>query len=217
MNEFFHTWQDAVQHQASPGWQRSREQLYRDYIAPSLGSLKLQSISPPLISKVLNSMEKAGKSEQTRLHAFNLLRKVFGDAIELFQVVTFNPVLKKLKPKVPRKEAPHLDIEQAKCLLDHVVDKSFGVAIWCQLYLGLRIARLPIVIFTEEPISHRWRKSSGFCLRRCPRCPRKQCTKMGGQKKLSTNRPRKGSKWHRPRKRIVLSNCNTKVFENVRV
>lgn len=48
-------------------------------------------------------------------------------------------MIRKLKPSLPVKEAPHLKLEQIVKLLNHVSGKEYGVAIWIQLYLGLRV------------------------------------------------------------------------------
>lgn len=116
---------------------------------PLIGDCKLQSITPPTISQLLNEMAKKGKSEQTRLHTFNLLRKMFLDGMELFQVLTYNPVIRKLKPRVPLKETRHLNMEQVKTLLAHVADKPYGTAIWLQLYLGLRVGEVQALRWSD--------------------------------------------------------------------
>ncbi len=149
VNEYFETWMEAVQQQASPGWRAIQRQLYRDYVKPLIGHSKLQAISPPVISRLLNEMAKKGKSEQTRLHTFNLLRKMFLDGVELFQVLSYNPVIRKLKPKVPLKETRYLNLEQVKKLLAHVADKPYGTAIWLQLYLGLRIGEVQVLRWSD--------------------------------------------------------------------
>ena len=46
--------------------------------------------------------------------------------------------MRKLKPDAPVKEAKHLNLNQIMRLLEYVWDKKYGLAIWIQLYLGLR-------------------------------------------------------------------------------
>lgn len=149
VNEYFETWMETAQHNASPGWRAIQKQLFRDYVKPLIGECKLQTVSPPTISQLLSEMAKKGKSEQTRLHTFNLLRKMFLDGVELFQVLNYNPVLRKLKPRVPLKETRYLNMEQVKLLLSHVADKPYGVAIWLQLYLGLRVGEVQALRWSD--------------------------------------------------------------------
>jgi integrase len=102
----------------------------------------MKTVTPVDVGKVLRELVALKKSEQTQLHIFNLMRKMFRDAIELYQLLTHNPVLRNMKPRVPRKEAKHLNVEQLTALLDHVREKEHGLAIWLQVYLGLRVSEV---------------------------------------------------------------------------
>ena len=142
VDEYFDEWLLAVEYRASSGWRHCQKQFYRKYIQPVIGSKRLQSVRPEAIASVLGRTARAGKSEQTQLHIFNLMRKMFGDAVELFQFVTHNPVLRTLKPKVPKKEAKFLTPNQVRTLLYAVTGKPYDSAIWVQLYLGLRVSEV---------------------------------------------------------------------------
>lgn len=142
LDEYTMLWFSDVDSLASRGWRNIQKQLYRDYIFPPLGAVKLNAIQTPMIVRMLNEMTNRGLSEQTRAHVYSLLRKMFSDAIEMYQLITFNPVIRKLKPKVPVKEARHLSVGQIKQLLTHVRDRTYGAAIYIQLYLGLRVGEL---------------------------------------------------------------------------
>lgn len=67
---------------------------------------------------------------------------MFGDAVENYQYLAVNPVFRKLRPVVPEKEALHLNLNQVKALLSHAKGERYGLAIWIQIYLGLRIGEL---------------------------------------------------------------------------
>ena len=56
-------------------------------------------------------MTRLGRAPQTQRLVYATVKKMFGDAVENFQYLTMNPVLKKLQPVVPEKEAPHLNLE----------------------------------------------------------------------------------------------------------
>jgi len=146
LDEFFNEWyadissEKAVQYQS--GWQRFQFQQYRDYVQPVLGRTRLNAITPQMVKRVLNRVASLNKAPGTQRHVFVLVRKMFGDAIENFQYLTFNPAIRKFKPEVPIKEAKRLNLEQIKKLLLHVEDKKYGLAIWLQLYVGLRCGEL---------------------------------------------------------------------------
>lgn len=147
LDHYFQEWisdvEKSIRRQEDTGWLGVRKQLYRDYIAPAIGRYKLRAITPQMVKRVLNAMAEKGKAPQTRVHVFGMLRKMFNDAIEDYRYMTFNPALRKFKPKVPVKETPHLGgLEQIRRLLTHVNGKKYDLAIWVQLYLGLRIGEL---------------------------------------------------------------------------
>jgi|GEM_PF-989126 len=126
----------------SDGWRETQRQMYRDYIDPVIGDFKLESITAGDISDVLNRMQTIKRSFQTQRHAYNLLHKMFVDAVELFDISVINPAKKKLKPQIPEKESPYHAKEDCIKLLCYVKDKPFGLAIWIQLYVGLRVGEI---------------------------------------------------------------------------
>ena len=149
LDQYFEKWFETVQTRASQGWRKEQVRNYRVFIRPILGEKRLQAVNPQNVAKVLNEMVRQGKSEQTQLHIFNLLRKMFGDAIEMFRLLTYNPAQKALKPKVPMKDSPHLNLSQVKSLLQYVQGKPYGDAIWLQIYLGLRIGELQALCWKD--------------------------------------------------------------------
>lgn len=142
MDDYFPKWFESVLRSASPGWRRCQWQFYHSYVRPVLGHVKVKSVTPVLIAKVIGFVADRGKSEQTQLHVYNLVRKMFRDAVEMFRILNYSPVLSKQKPKVPLKETKHLSLSQIRQLLAHVRDTDYGVAIWLQIYLGLRVSEV---------------------------------------------------------------------------
>ncbi|MBI4402659.1 MAG: tyrosine-type recombinase/integrase [Deltaproteobacteria bacterium] len=153
LNQYFDEWYKDVTEETPErmrsGWRKGQKQMYDDYIRPFIGDCRLKEIRPNNVKRILCEMANLGKSEQTRLHVFGILRKMFGDAIEVYQYLTFNPALRKLKPTVAQQEARHLNLEQTRRLLTHVEDKKYGLAIWIQLYLGLRVGELQALRWEE--------------------------------------------------------------------
>lgn len=146
LDQFFTEWfadvssEKSLQYQS--GWRDFQFQQYRDYVQPVLGSVRIDKISPQMVKRVLNRMATLNRAPGTQSHVFVLMRKMFGDAIESYQYLTYNPAIRKLKPEVPINEAVRLNLDQIKQLLTYVDGKSYGLAIWLQLYLGLRCGEL---------------------------------------------------------------------------
>lgn len=142
LDEYFEQWFEAVKNQASNGWRDRQRDMYKRYVSPILGECKIQKITPPMIARVLNEMREKGLAENTQLHAYALLRKMMRDAMELFMLVPHSPVLRSMRPKIPVKEARHLQLDQLKALLDYVAERPYGLGIWLQAFLGLRVGEL---------------------------------------------------------------------------
>lgn len=142
VDDYSKHWFETMEHRASPGWRGCQKQFYSDYIQPIIGSNKMVSVTPQHVIRVMGELVGKKKSEQTQLHVYNLLRKMFRDSVDIFQLMIHNPVLPTLKPKVNRKEAKYLSVDQAKKLLAGVDGRPYDTAIWLQLYLGLRVSEV---------------------------------------------------------------------------
>lgn len=142
VNEFFCKWMKDVRFSISSGWKNTQVQLYKDYISEQIGEKNVRSVKGADISKVLGKMRSKGKSEQTQLHVYNLLSKMFNDAIELFELINKNPASKILKPKIPEKEAKFLTYEEVLKLLAHSRKRENGIFVWLGILAGLRISEI---------------------------------------------------------------------------
>jgi len=143
---------------ASVGWRERRIQMYRDYVSPFIGHMKVCEVQPHDIQVVLRSMVDQGRGPQTQKHVFNLLRATFKDAVETYRVVLFNPVLPKFSPKIPKKESAFLKVEDLKVLLAYVKGHELDTAVWLQAFLGLRVGevsylRWSAIDFENETLS----------------------------------------------------------------
>ncbi|MGK5084390.1 site-specific integrase [Bdellovibrionota bacterium FG-1] len=143
LDDYFSAWdQETRNTSASAGWRSSQIQMYRDHISPVIGMMRLRQITPANISRVLSAASEKKLSASMKKHVYVLMRKLFGDAVEMFQVLPTNPVIKKLQPNLPKKEASYLEPEDAKKLLQAVRGKSYEVAVWLGVMVGRRIGEI---------------------------------------------------------------------------
>ena len=142
LNGYFLEWAEASTSRASDGWRLDQCRMYHRYVKSLIGGKRLDQLIPVDISKVLGAMAKEGKSEQMQLHVYNLLHKLLRDAVEMFSYLGANPVRASLRPKVPEKETAHLKVEEAVRLLEHAQDKPYELAIWLNLYVGMRVGEI---------------------------------------------------------------------------
>jgi len=131
-------WMQEGRRNVSDGWKYSQDQMIRDYILPHIGKLKLIEIRTQDIARVLDRMDSLGRSPQTINHVYNIFHKMFADAVETYGYPERNPVQKKLRWKVSRRERNFLRPEESKRLLEQARDTWVGPAIWIPLLSGLR-------------------------------------------------------------------------------
>jgi integrase len=159
LDEYFLRWFTDISQERrdedQSGWRKVQLQIYRDYIRPDLGSISLEEIKPEMVKRVVNRVGQLGRSPTTQRHVFVLMRRLLGDAIEIYQHLAFNPALRKFNPEIAVYEAKRLNIKQIKSLLLHVEDKKYGLAIWLQLYLGLRCGELQALKWEDVDLEDR--------------------------------------------------------------
>lgn len=138
VEEFFRDWLQARKHKISETWLKAIEQMASSYILPSLGKYRLTDVEPRHIGKAIADMAELGRSPQTRVHVFGILRQMFGDAVEYYGILSASPVLKRDRPKIHRVERAYLKPEQSWRLLRASQSHYLAPAIWLSILTGLR-------------------------------------------------------------------------------
>lgn len=139
VNEYWEVWAVENRSGVSAGWKLSQDQMMRDYVAPIIGDEKMAHVDAPKIGRVLNRMKEQGRSDQMRKHVYSLLRKLFGDAVEYYEMLAANPVKPKFhRPKVREQMRPFLKPDQAWQLLGFARSHYLGPAVWLQTLAGMR-------------------------------------------------------------------------------
>ncbi|MGB0455048.1 MAG: tyrosine-type recombinase/integrase [Bacteriovoracaceae bacterium] len=155
VNDFWKEWSEKSRVNCKAGWKLSQEQMYRDYIAPFIGELTLRSVNGVHVLEVINHAKSLGRSRQTLLHVYNLMNKMFSDALEDYEYIHRNPVKKSFRPQLIKKEAVSLTIDEIKELLLYVKGKKYGLAIWVQLFCGLRVGELQVLKWKSVDLKNR--------------------------------------------------------------
>ncbi|OFZ80665.1 MAG: hypothetical protein A2583_13605 [Bdellovibrionales bacterium RIFOXYD1_FULL_53_11] len=182
VEQYFEEWyREGNNGNASQGWRRTQRQIFRDYIGPNIGSTKLREVNPAHVGRVIAYAAELGRGPSQRLHIYNVMHKMFGDGVELYEVLTRNPVIKRLRPKVPSKESPYLEIDGLIKLLNHVEGKPYQTAIWLQTFAGLRAGEVQYLRWEHVDLKNGILHIRGTFLRRENRFQ---------------DHP-KGKKWHR--------------------
>jgi integrase len=91
-----------------------------------------------------------------RIHLWNLLHKLFQDAIEELEIIDVNPVRKSLRPDVPKVERRFLKPAEAFRFLDFVRDDHIGPAIWIMTLTALRIGETQALNWGDVDFDSGW-------------------------------------------------------------
>ena len=125
--------------EVSEGWKKSQNQMLRDYILPVIGHYMMVKIGTPEIGRVMSSMKDKGLGDQMRKHVYSVLRKMFADAVEYYEMLALSPVKAKFhRPKVVEKQRNFLQPSDAMKLLESCRDHYLGPAVWLETLAGLR-------------------------------------------------------------------------------
>jgi integrase len=148
LDQYFEVWhRDTEGMKASFSWRESQLQMYRTYVQPIIGSVKLQAVTPAMILRVLQSTKRMGRASPTVRHVYTLLHKIFRDAVEIHEMLDRNPVKRNQKPDLEEKEAEFLEIAEAKTLLNHVRGKPYEIPIWLGVFVGLRVGEVQALLW----------------------------------------------------------------------
>jgi integrase len=136
--EFWEKWAAECRHRVSEGWRGSQDRTANKYLLPMLGHRRLSELRSVDIGQLLTALEKKGLTAQSVLHVYNVLHKMFQDAVEYYEVLDTNPVRRRFRPKVHRIEREFLSPADSWKLLEVARHHPRGVAVWISLLAGLR-------------------------------------------------------------------------------
>lgn len=150
IGEYFDLWRaEASSSNVSEGWRQTQIQMFRDYISPVIGSLRLAAIVPSHVLRVINRAGELGRGRQLQLHLYNLLHKMFRDAVELFELLATNPVKASMRPKLPMKESAFLSIGEIRQLMTYARGREYEIPIWLGIMAGLRVGEIQALRWEE--------------------------------------------------------------------
>lgn len=136
--EYKTKWCSECRSKISVGWKQKQDQMIKDHIIPYLVEKKLSGIRSYDVEAVLSSCKEKGLGEQMLVHIYNILHKMFDDAVNTYELLAKNPVVKRIRPKVHQKERNFLEVSESMTLLKRAKQYPLGTLIWIQLYSGLR-------------------------------------------------------------------------------
>ncbi|GII87696.1 site-specific integrase [Sphaerisporangium siamense] len=103
--EYLDDWIETHAMEIKPLTLKDYKMIIRLYVRPNIGNMRLQAVRPSTITKLYGHLRskggKDGKPLSTRSvnHVHAVLRKAFGDAVKVEELLTFNPVERAKRPK----------------------------------------------------------------------------------------------------------------------
>lgn len=128
---------ESVQPSKKASTHASYEQVYRLYIAPTLGRLKVETITPPLVQRWANALLENDISPATVRNAYARLRAMLHIAVR-WRYIAHNPALEVDLPKLPPSIAAAYTLEEVQALIKGAADWRLEGLLWALLLLGLR-------------------------------------------------------------------------------
>lgn len=129
-----HYYPQAIQDKANQTCTREQS-LFKCWLSPVLGKLKLSEIAPIHLERVKKNMKDAKQAPRSIQYALAVIRQVFNYATQHGLFDKANPAQKVKRPKIDNKRVRFLTREEAKKLLSELKKKS--VEVWAMALLSL--------------------------------------------------------------------------------
>jgi integrase len=152
--EFWTKWAAECRTRVSEGWRGSQDKTATKYLLPMLGERRLSEIRSVDIGQLVVELEKRGLTPQSILHVYNILHKMFRDAVEYYEVLDMNPVRQRFRPKIRRVEREFLNPVDSWKLLEVARHHPQGVAVWISLLAGLRPGEVQALRWSAVDFDH---------------------------------------------------------------
>ncbi len=111
--------------------------VVRIHVVPRLGSLRLSKVTPHVIDMWVARMLREKVKDQTRNHAYVVLRTALRQAVA-WGMLPSDPTVGTRAPNVPERDLVTLDIDQANRYLDAFAGTACELAVVIALGVGLR-------------------------------------------------------------------------------
>ena len=110
----------------------------------SIGAIKLKSVSPEMIQKVITSLYESGLSKSKLDKMILTIRQIYKQAIS-DRTVAYNPTTTIKKPNIKETTRCALTDEQYALILERANEHEYGNVILTILYLGLRPMEVSLI------------------------------------------------------------------------
>ncbi len=110
----------------------------------SIGTVKLKSVTPENIQKVVTEQYELGVSKSKLDKLILTIRQIYRQAVS-DRTVVYNPATNIKKPKVPEQTRRALTDDEYELILERAKEHEYGSLILTILYLGLRPMEVSLI------------------------------------------------------------------------
>jgi integrase len=132
---------DAVKPSVRQTTHRQYEGVVRVHIAPRIGKVQLDKLSPADVQHLLSSLERNGASARMRQLVYAVLHRALGQALR-WDMVFRNVAQNAARPRVQRREMLTLNAEQARLLLSVAAETEWHALFVLAIATGMRQGEL---------------------------------------------------------------------------
>jgi integrase len=147
--EYLDEWIEAHAVEVKPKTLADYRHLIERHIKPHIGGLRLQAVRPARITKLYRDLVTSGGrngkglSPRTVAYVHAVLRKAFGDAVRVDQLLASNPVERAKRPRTQRNEPGKVwDAAQLRTFLDVAKAHRLSAFFHLAAYTGARRGEL---------------------------------------------------------------------------
>jgi integrase len=153
--QFLEHWREqSLKPGAKPRSYESFSTIIEKHIAPELGRIRLDKLSPQQVQSLLNRKLKAGLSAQTVVNIRTVLRSALAQALK-WGLVARNAAALVDPPRIVRPKAHALTAEQARVLLDTAREGRFEAIYVLALTLGMRRGEILGLSWSDVDLDNR--------------------------------------------------------------
>ncbi|MEV5824818.1 tyrosine-type recombinase/integrase [Spirillospora sp. NPDC052242] len=149
VGEYLDEWLDGHAVEIKPKTLANYRHLIDQHVKPNIGGLRLQAVRPGQLTKLYRDLvtmggrQGTGLSPRTVAHVHSVLRKAFGDAVRVDELIPSNPTERAKRPRLHRDEPGNVwTAAQLRTFLDVVQAHRLGAFYRLAAYTGARRGEL---------------------------------------------------------------------------
>ncbi|MFF4242298.1 tyrosine-type recombinase/integrase [Actinomadura geliboluensis] len=149
VGEYLDEWLDAHAVEIKPKTLANYRYLVERHVKPNIGGLRLQAVRPGQITKLYRDLlttggrHGKGLSPRTVAHVHSVLRKAFGDAVRVDELIPSNPTERAKRPRLHRGELGEVwTTAQLRAFLDVAAGHRLSAFYRLAAYTGARRGEL---------------------------------------------------------------------------